>query len=344
MRNDLSFVMLAGLLVGLGCANGRTPEGVSGVGGGGSGAGGTAGTGGDGGSAGCGGSAGVSGSGGSAGVSGSGGSAGTGGTAGEGGEGGTAGSGGSGGISGSGGTGGGPSKPKCLAKDSQVVVIGDSYINWGTHTMPQDFKTVSNQSWRMYAVGGASMASGGISGFIPDQFEQAVFADPDITTVVMDGGGNDILIPNAFLGGGDCKNSTMAATMPACQNIVQMAIDRAITLMNRAADAGVKDVIYFFYPEVPEGTLIGGAHPRTILNYALPLVRETCEGAEARTSGKMKCHFIDTIPIFRGHDDWFAAADIHENAMGSMAIAQEVWQVMQDNCIAQKAGNSCCEP
>ena len=50
-----------------------------------------------------------------------------------------------------------------------------------------------------------------------------------------------------------------------------------------------------------------------------------------------------TIPLFTGHDDWFAPTDIHENSMGSKAIAKEIWAVMQDNCIAQKAPNSCCQ-
>ena len=61
-----------------------------------------------------------------------------------------------------------------------------------------------------------------------------------------------------------------------------------------------ENVIYFFYPLVPEGTLIGGTHPRAILKYALPKVREACEGAEKRNGGKLKCHFIDTIPLFTG--------------------------------------------
>lgn len=223
-------------------------------------------------------------------------------------------------------------------------MIGDSYINWVSHTMPDDLKAVSNQNWRMYAIGAASMASGGTS-FIPDQFTRAIAEDSNITTIVMTGGGNDILVPNAFfLGGGDCKMRADSPTLPVCQMIVDLAIDKAIEVMDRAVEVGVKDVIYFFYPEVPEGTLIGGAHPRAILNYALPLVRETCTGAEARTNGKLKCHFIDTIPLFRGHDDWFADADIHENSTGSMAISQEIWRVMQDKCIAQKPGNACCTP
>lgn len=330
--------MAAALLSMVGCGddNRSGPEAAAGISGGGNG--------------GVGGAAGIAGGGAAPDAGGTGGIAGdvggSGGSGGIGGSGGSGGVGGSGGTGGTGGTGGSPVvRPKCLQSDSQVIVIGDSYINWSTHTMPQDFVAVTGQTWRMYAIGGASMASGGVAGFIPDQFETAVRADPNITTVVMDGGGNDILIPNGFfLGGGDCKNLETSPTLPVCQMIVQLAVDRANALMDRGVDVGVKDVIYFFYPHVPEGTIIGGAKPNAILDYAYPLVRGVCDGAEARTAGKLRCHFVDTIPIFEGHTDWFAAADIHENAMGSMAIAQAIWQTMQDNCIAQKSPNTCCDP
>jgi hypothetical protein len=32
----------------------------------------------------------------------------------------------------------GPRLPWCISSASQVVIVGDSYINWGTHTLPAD--------------------------------------------------------------------------------------------------------------------------------------------------------------------------------------------------------------
>ena len=92
------------------------------------------------------------------------------------------------------GTGGPMAMPPCTTRASQVGIFGDSYINWGTHTFPDDLATAVGETWRMYAVGGYSMGSGGI-GLIPPTFDQALAADPDIIAAVMDGGGNDILIP-----------------------------------------------------------------------------------------------------------------------------------------------------
>jgi hypothetical protein len=236
-------------------------------------------------------------------------------------------------------------KPPCMKQASQVVLLGDSYINWVSHTFPADLNSASGATYRNYAVGGYSMGSGGI-GRIPPELDQALAADPDITTIVGTGGGNDVLVADTamFPQAADCRNSASSVSISDCQKIVAMAIDAASRMLDKAAANGVKDVVYFFYPHVPEGTVIGGAHPNQILDYALPMVKDFCDGSYARTNGKLTCHFVDMVPVFEGHPDWFAATDIHPNSMGSAAMAKAVWKVMKDNCIAQPASSGCCEP
>jgi hypothetical protein len=236
-------------------------------------------------------------------------------------------------------------RPPCMKSPSQVVVLGDSYINWISHTFPADLVRESGVTYRMYAVGAAAMATGGLS-LIPPQFDQAVAADPNIIAAIMDGGGNDILVADTaqFPQGADCKQLATSPTIPDCQKIVERAVDKAVELMDTAAAKGVKDVVYFFYPHVPEGTLIGGAHPNAILDYALPKVKATCDGAMARTGGRLTCHFLDLIPVFDQHPDYFAFTDIHPNSTGSQAMAKAVWAVMKNACIAQPASSGCCAP
>ena len=84
------------------------------------------------------------------------------------------------------------------------------------------------------------------------------------------------------------------------------------------------------------------------------MVRSFCDGAEERTRGKVRCHFIDMIPLYMGHipgvgglmagapADWFNE-DIHPNAKGSQAFVDKVWEVMSAKCIGQK-DKDCCEP
>ena len=260
------------------------------------------------------------------------------------------------GMGGTGGTMEDDNRPPCLKNATQVIVLGDSYVYWPSHTFPSDLAQAAGNGavgvWdnpytlggRLYAVGGYSMASGGI-GLIPPELDTAIAADPDITTIVMTGGGNDILIPDAALAGSsNCKNSTADPPDAVCQQIVQMAMDAATSMMQKAGDNDIKDVIYFFYPNIPENTSLGGTHPNVLLDWAYPQVKQLCDDAPMNTNGQVRCHFVDTRPIFKGHSDWFAAGDIHENSTGSKAIADAVVQVMKDNCIAQPESSGCCAP
>ena len=248
------------------------------------------------------------------------------------------------GDSGVGGSGGSPSRPQCVTKASQTVLIGDSYVNWTTHTFQADLSRAGEAS-RIYAVGGASMATGGITTLIPDQFENGVRADKDIRVVVMDGGGNDILVPAAtWVGGGNCKNSASSPSLPVCQQIVQASLDREQVLWKRMADVGIRDIIFFFYPVVPNNTVLGGANPNAIATWARPKVKAGCDAAYDNTGQRLRCHFVDLVPVFQGHPEYFATGDIHPNTTGSAAMAKAVWDTMTDACVGQNASSGCCEP
>lgn len=235
-------------------------------------------------------------------------------------------------------------KPKCKRSPDQVIVIGDSYINWITHTFPDDLTREAGEMWRMYAVGGCSLGSGGLC-LVPDQLDQAIADDPDIIAGVMTGGGNDILIADEvmFPGSTACKDMVEAPMTKVCQDVVATAIAAGDKLMTKAANAGIRDVIYMFYPHIPGGGF-GGMNPNYLLDYALPMAQKLCDDAEERTQGKLRCHFIDLVPVFEDHADWFADDGIHENMLGSAAMAKEVVKVAKENCIAQPESSGCCEP
>lgn len=232
-------------------------------------------------------------------------------------------------------------KPKCMKKDSQLIIIGDSYINWPlTHSFPEDMAAASGQRWRMHAVGGYSMATGG-TGLIPPTFDSAIRMDADAHTVLMDGGGNDLLLGDVAR---QCRDDK-APTIAACKKIITDALAAAEKLMKRMGDAGIRDVIYFFYPHVPKNTALGGPDPNHMLDYALPMVRDFCESASTLTDGKLRCTFVDMVPVFDGKPEsqWFFPGDIHPTSVGSKAMAQEIWKVMTEKCIAQKGPKDCCE-
>jgi hypothetical protein len=258
--------------------------------------------------------------------------------------------GGVGGMSGAGGAGGMAEKPPCLSDATQLVMIGDSYVNWTTHTFPADMNAASMLSIADFAVGGTSMGSGGI-GLIPPQFDSALMTHPKIIAVIADGGGNDILVPdlNQFPMGDQCKAmGAQSAMIPVCQQIVQKALDAGRTLFFHMADKGVKDVVFFFYPRVPTGTWLA-QDPNGMLDYALPKIQAECDGAYqesvmANPAKTLRCHFVNLVPVFDGHPEYFAANDLHPNPTGSKAMAAAVWAKMKQDCVAQPASSGCCTP
>jgi lysophospholipase L1-like esterase len=240
-------------------------------------------------------------------------------------------------------------KPPCLANPSDGVIIGDSYI---TGFLSPAFQpalgalyAAANQ-FRNYAVAGTSMATGGI-GTIPPQLDQAIRANPTMKLAIMSGGGNDILLCDSIKYAGCADTCKMAGSskQKVCTDIVNTALTASEQLLMRMADAGVKDIVYFFYPHI---TASGGGY-KEILDYSSPLAKASCETARARSGGKVTCHFIDLIPPFAAAGGDLNAANfaldgIHPSQAGQNIIAREVWAVMQDHCLGQPSSAGCCTP
>src|SRR5207248_1465446 len=72
---------------------------------------------------------------------------------------------------------------------SDVITIGDSWMNLIFTGIEPSLDSVSGQHYRHYAVPGTLV----LNEQIPGQYESAKQANPAIKTVVMTGGGNDIL-------------------------------------------------------------------------------------------------------------------------------------------------------
>jgi lysophospholipase L1-like esterase len=236
-------------------------------------------------------------------------------------------------------------QPQCLQNNSELIVVGDSFLNWLTHDFPNDLERALGHSYRMYAEPGASMASGGIATPVPDQLAFAIADDPDMIAAIMTGGGNDILLSDTlqYPGSEECKERADSPSLKVCQDVVAAALDGAQKLIETGAQAGIEDVIYIYYPRIP-GALLGifANSPNEILEYAMPMARALCEGSEAKTNGALRCHFLDLQPIFENHPEWFADDGIHENAAGSAVIARAVVDMMKSRCIAQPASSGCC--
>jgi lysophospholipase L1-like esterase len=290
------------------------------------------------------GSAGNSGSGSSSGSSSGAGSGGTAGAGADGGSGSGSSSGGTSGSSSGSSSGGNDAGAPCVkgqVKPNEVIMLGDSYMDIG-HVGPTIQKD-ANATYRTYYQAGAALNYGTLQGNIPYQYESlAIPASSDIKVVIMDGGGNDVLINNA-----QCL-STPVMGDTACHMAIDGSVARGKKLVAEMVTNGVQHVVFLFYPHVSPTV---GADANDWLDYAYPQVAQLCCGANAPAQGSSDytcygtmsatdCVFIDTRPEFVGHNMagssnyWFQDG-IHPTQPGADVIAAKVWAQMQKYCIAQ---------
>jgi hypothetical protein len=294
-----------------------TTGGIGGAGG----AGGASGLGGAGGAGGGGGMAPVGGMGGAGGMmAGMGGAAGdaaiTGGMGGMGGVGGMAG-GGAGGASGEGGMGGAGGddmmwEDKGMGDGTDVITIGDSYMQFGSQAtglgIQWALESVSGRDYRNYGLSGTQV----LTEAIPNQYNDAVAENPVIKTVIMTGGGNDIL-----LGRLDCSVIWDDASCRPTIDMVQARFDQMRVQM---AEDMVEDVIIVSYGYPDNAMLHHG------LNYSRMLLPESC-----KTTDTPRCHYIDPVEELEGY---ISPADgIHPTKEGYDILGQMVWDLMQERGI-----------
>lgn len=210
---------------------------------------------------------------------------------------------------------------KGQVKASEVTFIGTSVTAAGT--IVSDTTDLArkagvigpNDSYRSHAVVGAQIIPDSTSPIegIPSQFMSAVKEGP-VKVVLMEGGINDLLW------GGRCKNGEDDAP---CMELVATVK----TLFMTMQQAGVQDVVYFFYPD--PGTFMG-QDVEAATNTLRPKMQNVCEEAT-----EVRCIFADPRPAWEGHYQMYTMDGIHPSAAGSRATAGVIWDAMVKNCVAQ---------
>lgn len=200
-----------------------------------------------------------------------------------------------------------------------VVVIGDS---WMYNTAPfvsaltgggisPALQSATGQPYRNYAKQGTKMLGTGIlfDPPIPNQWDQAVRADRDIKTVVMTGGGNDVILDEAM------KRSCQQGG-PECAMILVRVRDALQQLWARMAAGGVQDVVHIVYAKV------AGDGVKDIDASNADLQRK-CDAVPA----PMRCHMLYTDSIVASKSD-LVADEIHPRAAANTRIAKAVVDLM----------------
>lgn len=182
---------------------------------------------------------------------------------------------------------------------SDVITIGDSWMQIATNGGGiEGALDRAGTSYRHYSVPGTLL----LNGQIPGQYDQAKAQNPDIKTVIMTGGGNDIMFSNG------------CATKESCTMAVQMLVDGLNDLWTKMDQDGVKDVIYIAYSK-NAGTAPSDTRPDMV---PTPMI--------CVLGTNITCHNVDTTDLVGPTD---TVDGIHPTLPACDAIAKRVLDMME---------------
>lgn len=188
-----------------------------------------------------------------------------------------------------------------------VIMMGDSWMSGPLcfsgacqQGINQAITSVGKKKYRNYAVSATQLHTGEI----PKQFTQAKRENPDIKTVIMTGGGNDVLIGGA-----------------SGESAGKLIVDQLNQLWTTMSEAGVKDVVYIQYSSAAGTAASRGTR---VDDNAPPPVIPICQ------TGPINCHSVPTSDLIKASD---LMDGIHPNAAGNARIAKRVLELMEQRKI-----------
>jgi len=178
-------------------------------------------------------------------------------------------------------------------------------MNYGANGgLEISLEKISGRDYRNYAVAGTMV----LNDQIPNQYRDAVAENPNIKTVVMTGGGNDILLGNVF-----CT----IAWSDSCTQTVRDVADKLAELRAEMAADGVEDVVLSGYGTPTD---LPAAMPGLDLGRELSL-------AMCVPDAMPRCHWIDPGEELVGN---ISGDGIHPTPAGYDIIGQMTWDLMQE--------------
>lgn len=203
------------------------------------------------------------------------------------------------------------------ADRNDVITVGDSIFDLSGE-LQLFLEQKAGQTFRNYTQSGAELTGGIIATAVDVQYSDARSTNANIDTVVMDGGGNDILIPAMVGDIYGCRTKWYRKNISSrCKNLVNDVYVDLVNFLNQMDADGVQNVVYLGYYELPRGN----ANLLQALNYGDDKLADACSNTTAN------CSFVDP----RGHIpvEYVLSDNIHPTTEGSQVLADLVWPHLQ---------------
>jgi len=204
------------------------------------------------------------------------------------------------------------------ADRNDVVTLGDSIFDLNGQ-IQANLESWAGETFRNYTQSGAELSGGILAPAVDSQYATAKATDANINTIVMDGGGNDILIPAMLFDPNRCKTKWYRPYLSSkCKALIEDIYVTDVNLLNQMDADGVENVVFLGYYELPRGN----TNLNAAVNYGDAYLGYACD-----TATTANCTFVDP----RGH---VPAADvesdnIHPTPNGSLTLAGLIWPVLE---------------
>ncbi len=204
------------------------------------------------------------------------------------------------------------------ADRNEIITLGDSVFDKDGF-IQANLESWAGETFRDYTKNAAELAGGILSNSVTRQYSDARDTDSNIETIVMNGGGNDILIPAKALDPYGCRTRWYRPNITnRCVRLVENTYVDAVDLLDDMANDGVSNVLYlgYYHPKGSDANLSQAVDTGNLyLEYA-------CEvSTNANCSFTASSHVMTPADIL---DD-----DIHPNATGGNKLANLLWPKLQ---------------
>ncbi|MFH2063827.1 MAG: SGNH/GDSL hydrolase family protein [Pseudomonadota bacterium] len=207
------------------------------------------------------------------------------------------------------------------ADNNQVVNIGDSIFALSGEI--NDFlHSYAGQTFRRYAVSGAELTGGVLAPSLYSQYDIAKGDNPNIDIIIMDGGGNDILLPAIAFDPYDCKTQwyEWGRLSSSCKNFIDDIYVDCVNLLNDMHADGVNHVIYQGYYYTKNTWLLQLDDLEEAIDYGDAKLALACQNSS------VDCRFIDPRSTIKDSD--IKTDAIHPTTSGSQKLANLIWPVL----------------
>ena len=204
---------------------------------------------------------------------------------------------------------------------NNIVNLGDSIfaLSGAEHSYLTSY---AGKSFRNYCKSGAYLTGSNIitSSAVDVQYATARSDNSNIKTILMDGGGNEVLIQANFFDPYNCKSSTLTSS---CKGLIDDTYVDAVNLLNQMGRDGVQNIIFQGYYHVKNG-LFASTSLNPAVDYGDTRLAQAVANATAASNYRV---FVDPRSSIVNSD--IIIDGVHPTDSGSQKLANLIWLKLQ---------------